>query len=37
MKTEGIIELMIKDKPNSPEQRYILTEKGRMFLGGFEI
>lgn len=37
LRNDGLIEPVIKDKPNSPEQKYILTEKGRMFLGGFEI
>ena len=37
LRKEGFIETTNKDKPNSPEQKYILTEKGRMFLGGFEV
>lgn len=37
LRREGMIEPIIKDKPNSPEQKYMLTEKGRMFLGGFDI
>ena len=37
LRKEGLIELTIKDKPNSPNQRYITTVKGRRFLGGFEI
>jgi ATP-dependent DNA helicase RecG len=37
LRNEGIVETTIKDKPNAPEQKYILTEKGRMFLGGFEV
>jgi ATP-dependent DNA helicase RecG len=37
LRKEGVIETTLRDKPNSPEQKYILTEKGRMFLGGFEI
>jgi len=37
LRKENLIELTIKDKPNSPHQRYITTEKGRRFLGGFEI
>jgi hypothetical protein len=37
LKMSGLIEPMIKYKPNSPEQKYILTGKGRMFPGGFEI
>lgn len=31
------IELMIIDKPNSPDQKYRLTRKGKLFLGGFEL
>ena len=31
------MEYTIKDKPNSPSQRYITTEKGRRFLCGFDI
>ena len=34
---EGFLEYTIKDKPNSPDQRYITTEKGRRFLGEFDI
>ena len=37
LRTEGLIETTVKDKPNSPEQHYVLSEKGRLFLGGFEI
>lgn len=37
LRNEGIIETTIKDKPNTPVQKYILTEKGRMFLGGFKV
>jgi hypothetical protein len=37
LRKEDVIETTLKDKPNSPEQKYVLTEKGRMFLGGFEI
>ncbi len=37
LRKEGFIDQTIKDKPNSPDQKYILTEKGKMFLGGFEI
>lgn len=32
----GFIEPTNKIKLNSPEQKYVLTDKGRMFLGGFE-
>lgn len=34
---EGLIALTIPHKPNSPGQRYLLTEKGKLFVGGFEI
>jgi predicted transcriptional regulator len=37
LRKEGFIDQTIRDKPNSPDQKYILTEKGKMFLGGFEI
>jgi ATP-dependent DNA helicase RecG len=37
LRKEGLVEQTIRDKPNSPEQKYMLTEKGKMFLGGFEI
>lgn len=30
------VELLIIDKPNSPDQKYKLTRKGKLFLGGFE-
>ena len=36
LRTEGLIETTVKDKPSSPEQQYVLTEKGRLFLGGFD-
>ncbi len=37
LQNEYMIEPTIKDKPNSPDQKYSLTEKGRMFLGGFDV
>jgi len=37
LRQEDLLEYTIKDKPNSPDQRYITTEKGRRFLGGFDI
>jgi ATP-dependent DNA helicase RecG len=37
LRKEGMIEITVRDKPNSPDQRYVLTEKGKLFLGGFEI
>ncbi|MCK9422123.1 MAG: putative DNA binding domain-containing protein [Bacteroidales bacterium] len=37
VRKEGLVEQTIKDKPNSPDQKYVLTEKGKMFFGGFEI
>ena len=37
LRQENFIEHIIKNKPNSPDQRYITTEKGRRFLGGFDV
>lgn len=37
LREDGVLEPLIKDKPNSPEQKFVLTEKGRLFLGGFDI
>ena len=37
LRKDGLIEITVKDKLNSPEQKYRLTEKGRLFLGEFEI
>ncbi len=37
LRQEGFLEHTIKNKPNSPDQRYITTEKGKRFLGGFDI
>jgi predicted transcriptional regulator len=33
----GLIESTIREKPNDPNQKYIITRKGRLFLGGFEL
>ena len=30
-----LLEYTIKDKPNSSNQKYVTTEKGRRYLGGF--
>ena len=37
LRQEGLLEYTIKNKPNSPDQRYVTSEKGRRFLGGFDI
>lgn len=37
LRNNGFIEYTIKEKPNSPDQHYATTEKGKRFLGGFEI
>ncbi|GAP72523.1 hypothetical protein SAMD00024442_34_23 [Candidatus Symbiothrix dinenymphae] len=37
LRSEEFLKHTIKDKPNSPDQRYITTEKGRQFLGGFDV
>ena len=35
LRSTGLIDYTIKEKPSSPNQQYITTEKGRKFLGGF--
>jgi ATP-dependent DNA helicase RecG len=37
LRKDELITYNIKDKPNSPNQKYIITEKGRMLLGGFDV
>jgi ATP-dependent DNA helicase RecG len=37
LRQENFIEQTVKSKPNSRVQRYVTTEKGRRFLGGFDI
>ena len=37
LRNEGLLEYTIKNKPKSTDQRYITSEKGRRFLGGFEF
>ncbi len=37
LRNDGFIEYTIKEKPNAPDQQYATTEKGKRFLGGFEI
>lgn len=32
-----LLEYTIKDKPNSSNQKYVITEKGKDFLGGFDL
>lgn len=34
---DGLIGYTIPDKPTSEKQQYVITEKGKLFLGGFEI
>lgn len=33
----GLIDLTIPHKPQDPNQKYVISEKGKLFLGGFEI
>lgn len=35
--TYGLLAYTIPEKPNSPKQQYVTTQKGILFLGGFEI
>jgi len=37
LRKDGILDYTIKDKPRDPGQKYVLTEKGRAFLGGFDV
>jgi len=37
LREAGLLEYTIKDKPKSSNQKYVTTERGRRFLGGFEI
>jgi ATP-dependent DNA helicase RecG len=34
---EGLVQRTIPEKPTSPEQRYVLTDKGKLYLGGFPV
>ena len=34
---DGLVAYTIPDKPTSEKQQYVMTEKGRRFLGGFNI
>lgn len=34
---EGLINYTIPEKPSDPKQQYQLTEKGKLFLGGYEV
>ncbi|MBI5374099.1 MAG: hypothetical protein HZA77_01585 [Candidatus Schekmanbacteria bacterium] len=34
---DGLLAYTIPDKPTSSKQQYVITEKGKRFLGGFEI
>jgi hypothetical protein len=33
----NLIKRTIPEKPNAPNQMYLITRKGRLFLGGFDI
>lgn len=37
LRNRGLIELTKPDKPRVPNQKYVISENGKMFLGGFEI
>jgi ATP-dependent DNA helicase RecG len=33
---DGLLEMTIPEKPNSPQQKYRITDKGRVWLAGRE-
>ena len=37
LRDNGLINLTIPDKPRDPNQKYVISENGKMFLGGFEL
>ncbi len=37
LREEGLLRRTIPDKPNDPHQQYVITEKGRLMLGGFDL
>ncbi|MEA3478181.1 MAG: hypothetical protein U9R60_08385, partial [Bacteroidota bacterium] len=37
LRNNELISLTIPEKPQDPNQGYIISEKGKMFLGGFEV
>ena len=34
LQNSGLIAMTNPEKPNDPEQKYVITEKGKIFLGG---
>jgi len=34
LQNSGLISMTNPEKPNDPEQKYVITEKGEIFLGG---
>ncbi|MCD4664139.1 MAG: hypothetical protein K8R68_02640, partial [Bacteroidales bacterium] len=37
LRNNDLLDLTIPHKPRDPNQEYVISEKGKMFLGGFEI
>ncbi|MDZ7742211.1 MAG: hypothetical protein U5Q03_10770 [Bacteroidota bacterium] len=37
LRDNGLINLTIPNKPHDPNQKYVISEKGKMFLGGFGL
>lgn len=37
LRDNGLIQLTNPDKPSDPNQQYVISEKGKMYMGGYDI